>query len=72
MRTASTLQRLIRPHLLRRRKIGDESTASVELPKKTEQVLFCRLSSKQREAYMRVLRSSEVEAVLAGRLPAFR
>lgn len=59
---AVVLRDLISPYLLRRRKVDVEA----ELPEKTEQVLFCRLSSEQRELYRAYLASKDVEAILAG------
>lgn len=72
VRTASSLQTLLRPYLLRRRKIGDLATAVLTLPKKTEQVLFCRLSEVQRKEYIKVLNSSDVSAALSGKGLVFR
>lgn len=67
---AVILKDLIRPYLLRRMKkdVHDQSI----LPPKTEQVLFCRLSSKQKELYQQFLDSSEVTQVLVGEARAFR
>ena len=70
VRTASTLQRMLKPYLLRRRK--DEVNAHLQLPEKTEQVLFCKLSDMQRAIYKDVISSSEVQAVIDKRIPAFR
>lgn len=38
-----------------------------DLPKKDEQVLFCKLSDIQRKAYERFIRSEEVNSILDGR-----
>jgi DNA excision repair protein ERCC-6 len=65
---AVVLRDLIAPYLLRRLK----RDVAAALPPKTEQVLFCRLTSPQREAYLRFLTSREVGDVLEGRLAAFR
>lgn len=63
-RCAVTLRDLVAPYLLRRLK----SDVSIQLPEKEEQVLFCRLSAEQREAYQAFIRSRTVRQVLAGRL----
>lgn len=63
-RCAVTLRNLVAPYLLRRLK----SDVSIQLPEKQEQVLFCRLSAEQREAYKSFLGSRTVRQVLAGRL----
>jgi DNA excision repair protein ERCC-6 len=61
-RCALVLRGLIDPYLLRRQKkdIGE----IIRLPRKTEQVLFCRLTPRQRSLYMDVLTSPEVARVL--------
>jgi DNA excision repair protein ERCC-6 len=69
-RTAGTLQRIVRPYLLRRRK--DQIQLMTPLPNKTEHVIFCKLTSRQRELYLRVLDSPEVEAVIQRRIMPFR
>lgn len=61
-RCAVTLKDLIAPYLLRRMKCD----VDVELPDKTEQVLFCPMTSEQREAYRAYLASREVEEILDG------
>ena len=61
---------MLKPYLLRRRK--DDSAVALQLPEKTEHVLFCRLSDCQRSIYKDLLRSPEIEAVLEKRLTAFR
>lgn len=63
-RCAVTLRNLVAPYLLRRLK----SDVSLQLPDKQEQVLFCRLSSEQRDAYKSFLGSRTVRQVLAGSL----
>ena len=40
--------------------------SNVGLPPKNEQVLFCRLSTEQRKAYKKYLKSREVESILTG------
>lgn len=69
-KTASILQRIVKPYLLRRRK--DQVALPVPLPEKTEHVIFCSLTSKQRDMYIRVLDSPEVEAVILNRMMPFR
>ena len=61
------LRDLIRPYLLRRTK----ADVSLNLPTKSEQVLFCQLTDAQRDAYEHFLRSDLVRRVLAGRANAF-
>ena len=70
VRCAATLQRIVRPYLLRRKK--DDVSAVAKLPQKTEQVLFCRLSERQRDIYRTILSSPEVSAVLENRTMPFR
>ena len=55
-------------YLLRRLK----RDVNVNLPTKTEQVLFCRLAPPQRETYKDFLRSREVRDVLSGEMQPFR
>ncbi|KAK9815514.1 hypothetical protein WJX72_004939 [[Myrmecia] bisecta] len=59
---AVVLRDLIAPYLLRRRK----ADVAMQLPKKTEQVLFCTLSKEQRDMYRAYLNSKEVEDILEG------
>ena len=61
------LRDLIRPYLLRRTK----ADVQLNLPSKSEQVLFCQLTEEQREAYEQFLRTDLVARVLAGRANAF-
>jgi hypothetical protein len=68
--TATTLQRIVRPYILRRKK--DDMQDVIQLPKKTEQILFCKLSPRQDAIYDSVLGSDEVRAVLQRRMTAFR
>jgi DNA excision repair protein ERCC-6 len=58
------LRDLINPYLLRRQK-KDVSEVN-RMPGKTEQVLFCRLTPKQRSLYTAYLRSDEVMGVMRG------
>ncbi|KAK6259939.1 SNF2 [Theobroma cacao] len=61
-RCAVVLRDLIMPYLLRRMK----ADVNVQLPKKTEHVLFCSLTADQRSVYRAFLASSEVEQILDG------
>ncbi|KAJ1826043.1 DNA repair protein rhp26, partial [Coemansia sp. RSA 2599] len=63
-RCACILRDLIDPYLLRRLKCD----VACDLPQKTEQVLFCRLTPMQRSAYKMFLRSSDMERILLGKL----
>ncbi|KAL2155809.1 hypothetical protein VTH82DRAFT_551 [Thermothelomyces myriococcoides] len=57
---AETLKDAISPYLLQRLKVD----VAADLPKKREQVLFCKLSQSQREAYELFLKSDEMAAIL--------
>lgn len=61
-RCAVVLRDLIMPYLLRRMK----ADVNAQLPKKTEHVLFCSLTSEQRSVYRAFLASSEVEQIFDG------
>ena len=63
-RCALTLRDLINPFMLRRRKKEVKETS--RMPKKTEHVLFCRLTQRQRSLYEAYIRSDEVARVLRG------
>lgn len=58
------LRDLISPYLLRRLK----KDVATQLPEKTEQILFVKLSPEQREIYKKFLKSRVVRQVLAGKL----
>lgn len=60
---AETLKDAISPYLLQRFKID----VAADLPKKSEQVLFCKLTKPQRAAYEAFLGSGEMESILRGR-----
>ncbi|KAJ3102613.1 hypothetical protein HDU97_000397 [Phlyctochytrium planicorne] len=62
LRCATVLRGLISPYLLRRMKMDVAS----DLPKKSEQVLFCKLSDEQRLLYERYLNSRECRQILDG------
>lgn len=63
-RCALMLKSLIEPYLLRRRKCEVKEVRA--MPGKTEHVLFCRLTPRQRSMYEAYLRSDEVTRVLRG------
>ncbi|KAI4175028.1 MAG: hypothetical protein LQ346_008149 [Caloplaca aetnensis] len=63
MKCAETLKDTISPYLLQRFKIDVAS----DLPKKTEQVLFCKLTRPQREAYEGFLGSDELRSIMNGK-----
>lgn len=60
MKCAETLKDTISPYLLQRFKVD----VAADLPKKSEQVLFCKLTRLQREAYENFLSSDEMKAVM--------
>ena len=60
---AETLKDAISPYLLQRFKIDVAS----DLPKKSEQVLFCKLTSLQRSEYKKFISSGEVDAIMTGK-----
>jgi DNA excision repair protein ERCC-6 len=59
---AETLKSAISPYLLQRLKVDVAS----DLPKKSEQVLFCKLTRPQREAYEAFLSSEEMSSIFKG------
>ncbi|KAL8832174.1 MAG: hypothetical protein Q9170_004991 [Blastenia crenularia] len=63
MRCAETLKDTISPYLLQRFKIDVAS----DLPKKTEQVLFCKLTKPQRDAYEGFLNSDDLKSIMNGK-----
>ena len=62
-RCASTLKETISPYLLRRLKCD----VLPQMPKKTEEVLFCALTSEQREMYQLFLTGGEMKMVRNGK-----
>lgn len=60
MKCAETLKDTISPYLLQRFKVD----VAADLPKKSEQVLFCKLTRLQREAYETFLGSDDMKAVM--------
>jgi len=63
MKCAETLKDTISPYLLQRFKVD----VAADLPKKSEQVLFCKLTKIQRQAYEHFLGSDEMKSIEAGR-----
>ncbi len=63
MKCAETLKDTISPYLLQRFKADVAS----DLPKKSEQVLFCKLTKIQREDYENFLRSDDLNAIVNGK-----
>lgn len=61
---AVTLHEAISPYLLQRVK----KDVAADLPKKTEQVLFCKLTPMQRQDYEAFLRGPEYDAIVSGKL----
>ncbi|KAG0284696.1 hypothetical protein BGZ96_010963 [Linnemannia gamsii] len=60
---AVVLRDLINPYLLRRMKVDVAS----DMPKKSEQVLFCKLTPPQRKAYENFLKSDELNSIMDGK-----
>ena len=60
---AETLKDAISPYLLQRFKID----VAADLPRKSEQVLFCKLTKLQRDQYQRFLGGGEMDAIHAGK-----
>ncbi|KAL1876784.1 DNA repair protein rhp26 [Paecilomyces lecythidis] len=60
---AETLKDAISPYLLQRFKID----VAADLPKKSEQVLFCKLTKLQRKAYEAFLGSEDMQSILNGK-----
>lgn len=63
IRCAETLKDAISPYLLQRFKADVAS----DLPKKSERVLFCKLTKFQRETYERFLGSDDLKAIMDGK-----
>jgi DNA excision repair protein ERCC-6 len=59
-KTAEALKETIAPFLLQRLKVDVAS----DLPRKTEQVLFCKLTKPQRQAYEAFLASDDMKSIL--------
>lgn len=63
LKCAETLKDTISPYLLQRFKADVAS----DLPKKSEQVLFCKLTKLQREAYENFLGSEDLKSIMRGK-----
>ena len=63
MQCAETLKETISPYLLQRFKADVAS----DLPKKSEQVLFCKLTKFQRDIYENFLASDDLKAIMDGK-----
>lgn len=68
-RCALVLRDLINPYLLRRQKKDIEEIT--RMPGKTENVLFCKLSVRQRRMYEAYLQSDEVQSIIRGSKQCF-
>ncbi|KAI2630559.1 SNF2 family N-terminal domain-containing protein [Xylaria nigripes] len=66
-KTAQALKDNISPYLLQRLKVD----VAADLPKKREQVLFCKLTKLQYESYRLFLNSKEMEGVMDGNAQSF-
>ena len=66
MKCAETLKDTISPYLLQRFKVD----VAADLPKKSERVLFCKLTKLQRDAYEYFLASEEMNSILKGKRQA--
>ncbi|KAJ5090568.1 DNA repair protein rhp26 [Penicillium argentinense] len=60
---AETLKNAISPYLLQRFK----ADVAADLPQKTEQVIFCKITPIQRTAYRRFLDSDDMKSIIRGR-----
>lgn len=60
---AEALKDAVSPYLLQRFKID----VAADLPKKSEQVLFCKLTPLQRDRYEQFLGSGDLDAIMRGR-----
>ena len=63
LKCAETLKEAISPYLLQRFKVD----VAADLPTKSEQVLFCRLTKTQRQAYEAFLCSDDMKSISAGK-----
>ncbi|ANB12861.1 DNA-dependent ATPase RAD26 [Sugiyamaella lignohabitans] len=60
---AVVLRDIISPYMLRRMKVD----VAADLPKKSEKVLFCKLTKIQNDAYQNFLKSDEMKSIFAGK-----
>lgn len=63
MQCAETLKDAVSPYLLQRFKVD----VAADLPQKKEQVLFCKLTRQQREAYEGFLNSEDMKSIADGK-----
>jgi DNA excision repair protein ERCC-6 len=66
MKCAETLKDTISPYLLQRFKVD----VAADLPKKSERVLFCKLTKLQRDAYEWFLASDDMKSIMSGKRQA--
>lgn len=69
IKSATILQGMIKPYLLRRKK--DAISNLIKLPNKIEQVLFCVLSPNQRSIYQEIISSPELQNAIRMKKPLF-
>jgi DNA excision repair protein ERCC-6 len=63
VRCAETLKDAVSPYLLQRFKVD----VATDLPQKKEQVLFCKLTRQQRQAYENFLASEDMKSISSGK-----
>lgn len=63
MQCAATLKDAVSPYLLQRYKVD----VAADLPQKKEQVLFCKLTRQQRDAYEGFLKSDDMKSIENGK-----
>ncbi|KAF2133214.1 DNA repair and recombination protein RAD26 [Dothidotthia symphoricarpi CBS 119687] len=63
VRCAETLKDAVSPYLLQRFKVD----VATDLPQKKEQVLFCKLTRQQRQAYEGFLQSEDMKSIANGK-----
>ena len=63
IKCAETLSAAIRPYLLQRFKVD----VAADLPKKSERVLFCKLTKQQKDVYSWFLKSEEMQSIRDGK-----
>ncbi|KAA0193871.1 hypothetical protein HAZT_HAZT003111 [Hyalella azteca] len=66
---AVMLRDTISPYLLRRMK--SDVKAHLELPDKSEQVLFCALTKEQRQLYQEYLAGDQLSRIMSGKMKVF-
>ena len=60
---AVVLRDVVSPYLLRRMKVD----VAADLPKKSEKVLFCKLTQTQQDAYKEFLKSGKLQSIFSGK-----